>query len=165
MFYSQMNRWFAIQVRPQAEYMVAELLKYKGYEIFLPMCRKTTARAARAEVPLFTGYVFCRVCTEIQGLIVTTPGVIRILGFGREPEPIPDIEIDSLKRVIQTGLPMQNWPRMEEGERVRLTGGPLRGCEGVVKTINHENCVILSLTILRRSVVTRVAREWLAPAC
>ncbi len=165
MFHSQMNRWFAIQVRPQAEQMVAEMLTYKGYEIFLPMCRKRGARAVRAEVPLFTGYVFCRVRTEIQGLIVTTPGVVRILGCGRDPEPIPDIEIDSLKRVVQTGLPMRAWPRMEEGERVRLTGGPLRGCEGVVKTIDHESCVILSLTILRRSVATRVSREWLAPAC
>jgi len=160
-----MNRWFAIQVRPQAEHMVAELLKYKGYETFLPMSRKRTSRTVRAEVPLFAGYVFCRVCTDSQGLIVTTPGVVRILGFGRDPEPIPDIEIDSLKRVIQTGLPMQDWPQMEAGERVRLTDGPLRGCEGVVKTINQENCVILSLTILRRSVMTRVAREWLAPAC
>ena len=87
-------QWFAVQVKARAERNVASLLQAKGYEEFLPV---TTARRAgrKCEIPLLPGYVFCRMNPNVQGLIVTTPGVIKIISFGGKPAPIDPEEIHS----------------------------------------------------------------------
>src|SRR5882724_2782105 len=106
------NNWFAVQVRPRQEKAVAVQLRYKGYEDLLPVCRagrRMGLEKARREVPLFPGYVFCRVIGDEYGLIVTTPGVIRFVGCGRQPVPVDDSEIAALRQAFSAGLPMQPW--------------------------------------------------------
>ena len=159
MFGSIVDRWFAIQVRPQSERMVSLLLRYKGYEDFLPLYPAGTARARRRLQPLFPGYIFCRVTPGAQGLIVTTPGVVRILGVGSEPIPVPPEEIESLRKIVSSGFPVETWPALEEGEIVELTQGALRGCRGIVKTVKSHHRLIVSITLLQRSVSVELTSD------
>ena len=55
--------WYAIRVKSKCEKMVSDQLRGKGYEEFLPMCwsrRLWSDRVKVIQMPLFTGYLFCR---------------------------------------------------------------------------------------------------------
>src|SRR5215471_17879374 len=80
--------WFAVQVRPRYEKATARALRNKGYEEFLPLYtspRRWTDRLKHIELPLFPGYVFCRFDLQVVPRIVTTAGVVRIVGMGNTP--------------------------------------------------------------------------------
>jgi transcription termination/antitermination protein NusG len=148
--------WFAIQVRPRHEFLTAKLLRGKGYEEFVPIYtsrRQWSDRAKQIELPLFTGYVFCRFDAEIRWPIVSTDGVIRVLGTRNGPEPIPDEEIDAIRKVRDMGLTPRPYDYFQAGDRVRITSGPLSGIEGTLISIRNRRHLILSIDLIRGSVV------------
>jgi transcription antitermination factor NusG len=151
--------WYVAQVRPQCEAMVASLLNFKGYESFLPL-RADLRRRTAPETPLFSGYVFFTAGDAVAGPVVTTPGVVRILGAGGCPQMVPETEIESLKRIARSGLPVSSWPAFETGAPVELIDGPLRGCRGVVRHLVGEVRLVVSVEVLQRSVAVQVQRSW-----
>ena len=157
--------WYAVQVRSQSEKMVAALLKYKGYETFLPAypSLRTERRNVEAK-PLFPGYLFCRVGESASGLIVATRGVIQMVGCGNVPQPVPDSQIDNLKLVVSSGVRVTPWVQFEAGMHARLIDGPLKGCTGVIEKIDGEAHLIVSVELLRRSVSVRIERDWVEAA-
>ena len=79
------SRWFAVRVRPQRERRVVDAFRHKGYEPFLPLYRSKRSwsdRVKEIELPLFPGYVFCRFQAASRLPIVTTPGVVYVVGVG-----------------------------------------------------------------------------------
>src|SRR5713226_4572887 len=96
------RRWFALQVRPRYEKAAARALHNKGYEEFLPLYRsrrRWTDRVKEINLPLIPGYVFCRFDSSVVVPIVTTPGVIRIAGYGKTPAPVDESEITAIQAV------------------------------------------------------------------
>src|ERR1700760_4448993 len=99
--------WFAIQVRPRYEFVTSKHLRNKGYEEFVPVYsekRKWSDREKKIDMPLFTGYVFCRLDPEVRSPIVTTPGVIRIVGNSKGIARIDDAEIAVIQAAIRAGV-------------------------------------------------------------
>jgi transcription termination/antitermination protein NusG len=154
------NRWFVVQVRPKAEKMVASLLRSKGYEDFLPLYWPSDGRTSnpngRRQLPLFPGYVFCKSARPISSLVVTTPGVVRVLGIGGKPYPVDDIEIATLRAVQDAGFPARPWPKLEPGDLVTITDGPLQGCRGVLKRWKNRTQLLVSVELLHQSAVVTV---------
>src|SRR5207253_11357789 len=94
--------------------------------------------------------------------ILTIPGVDSVVGSGKEPEPIPDSEIAAIDTVLKSGLPSEPWPYLPEGQRIRIDKGALTGLEGVVvKGKNGEWRMVVSVTLLQRSVIVEIDREWI----
>jgi transcriptional antiterminator RfaH len=90
--------WFALQTRPKNEKQVERLLTHKGYECCLPMYRQKrrwSDRVIEVELPLFPTYVFCRFISSAIGKAISTPGVIRIVGFGGRPAEVELEEIEA----------------------------------------------------------------------
>ncbi len=152
--------WFAIQVRPKHEPSVAETLRYKGYEEFLPMYRvrkRWSDRWKEIELPLFAGYVFCRFSDgEARGPIVTTPGVIRIVSLGRELTPISDIEIESIRAVLNHKSSATPCRYGQIGDKVRVVVGPLAGIEGILTGYKNRSHLILSVTTVQSSIAVEI---------
>ena len=163
------SRWFALQVQPNYEKVTSQLLRHKGYEEFVPVYRESRQRSDRVkriDVPLFPGYVFCR-CSWHAGFrtvdtpgIVTTPGVVRIVGFGKQPVPIDDEEMENVKCLVQSGLRSQPCSYFEAGQKVRLTAGPLRGLEGTITNVKGETQLAVSVTLLQRSIAVALDPGW-----
>src|SRR5713226_1928435 len=152
---SQINPWFALQVKSRYENSVATHLAGKGYEWFLPLQksrRRWSDRIKEIEQPLFPGYVFCRFDPLARLPILITPGVIRIVGIGKTPIPIEDSEILSIQTIVKSGLPSQPWPFLQIGERVRIDSGPLEGLEGILLQSKANHRLVVSVTLLQRSV-------------
>jgi transcription antitermination factor NusG len=160
------TQWFALQVRSQHEKAVASTLRDKGYEEFLPVCqikRRWSDRMKRIEVPLFPGYVFCRFDVEKRLAILVTSGVRFIVGVAKIPTPIDNSEILALQSIVKSGLPAEPWPFLKIGQRVRIEQGSLEGIEGILLTPKSSSRLVVSVTLLQRSVAVEIDREWVTP--
>jgi transcription antitermination factor NusG len=155
-------QWFALVVKPRFDKAVARALELKGYETLLPLYKKYHkygTRSKNSELPLFPGYVCCRFDVYSRLPILMTPGVIQVLGAGNMPIPVSDTEINSLQTAIRTQLPIQPFAFVNAGQRVRITSGVLAGIEGIVLQSKPSLRLILSVTLLQRSVLLEIDRE------
>jgi transcription antitermination factor NusG len=169
------QKWFALIVAPRHEKAVAQLLQHKGYETFLPVFSRKHQYGRKTrefQLPLFPGYLFCRVDISVRLPILMTPGVLQFLGAGRLPIPIDEDEIAALQRAVQAGVPMTPHIFWQTGQKGRITSGPLAGVEGIVMDANKPFRLILSVSLLQRSVlleidadcvISAVAAEGLSP--
>ena len=144
--------------------LVASQLRMKGYDEFVPLYevrKRMTNRVKRVLLPIFQGYVFCRMDpAERLVPVLTTPGVIRIVGSGRTPIPVDDSEIESIRRAASSGARLEPHLGLTEGRRVRLVEGPLAGCEGVVTEVNKELRLVVSISLLQRAVAVEIENWW-----
>ena len=115
------------------------------------------------DLPLFPGYLFCRFDVQARLPILTTPGVISVVGTGRIPVAIPDLEIEAIRTVIRSGLHLQPWPQLAVGSRVLIEAGPLKGLEGVALDVKKKYRLFVSVPLLQRSVSVEIDREWIRP--
>lgn len=151
--------WFALQVRSRTEIGVENYLQSYGFECFLPLytCRKRWSdRIKEVEAPLFPGYLFCRFNPQDRLPILKTPGVIQIVGCNRVPIPVDHREISAIQRLIGSGVPNQPWPFLAVGDRVNIQSGPLRGLEGILTDFKGNYRLILSVSLLQRSVAVEI---------
>jgi transcription antitermination factor NusG len=158
--------WFALHVRSRAEQVVAASLRSKGYEAFLPLYRslnRWSDRVREVSLPLFPGYVFCRFDPSRRLPIITTPGVVAVAGLGKSPEPVDLAELEAIQVLIRSGVPAVPWPYMRAGEPVRIERGALEGIEGILTAVKNEYRVVLSVTLLQRSVAVEIDRDWVRP--
>src|SRR5690349_17809714 len=115
--------WYAIFTRHQHEKSVAIALSYKKYEVFLPLYRSVRQWQDRAKqlcFPLFPCYVFIREGMDRQLQILTTPGIIHIVGWGGRPAIIPQSQLDAVKRIIESRLTVETHPYLQSGDLVRV---------------------------------------------
>jgi len=158
--------WFALQVRTRKEGSVADQLIDHGFETFLPkykVVRRWSDRVKELEQPLFPGYLFCRFDLDRRRPLLTTPGVIQIVSIGRTPAVVDQTEVEGIRSALQSGLAVQPWPCLEEGERVRVTHGNLRTLEGILVCFKGRHRVVLSVTMLQRAVALEVDLAWVTP--
>jgi transcription antitermination factor NusG len=151
--------WFALQVRTRQEASVAQQLNGQGYEKFLPLYKlrkRWSDRIKEVNTPLFPGYLFCRFNPQDRLPILKTPGVIQIVGFNNGPTAVDEAEIRSIQTLVTAGVPHQPWPFLAAGDRVRIESGPLLGLEGILIDVKRSHRLVLSVTLLQRSVAVEI---------
>jgi transcription antitermination factor NusG len=113
------------------------------------------------EEPLFPGYVFGRFGTAERVQVLRCAGVSKIVGFGKTPAPVPDDEIESIHKLLESRVALSPYPSIPVGARVRIEQGPLAGVEGVVVRAEDGKCrLVVSVELLQRSVAAEVDRSW-----
>ena len=160
------RRWYALHVKSRSEKLVAAITQNKGFEEFLPLCkvrRRWSDRVQTVELPLFPGYLFCRIGAESRLPILTIPGVLGFAGIGRTPLPIEDREIAAIQTAVASGLVSEPWPFINSGEVVRLEAGPLVGLEGIYLTSRKQHRIVVSVALLQRSIAIEIDRDWVMP--
>ena len=158
--------WFALQVRARCERLVAQALQSKEIETFLPLYtarRRWSDRVKQVQLPLFDGYVFCRLNPLFRLPVLTVPSVIQFVGLGKTPVPIPETEISALQAVIKSGLPAMPWPFLRIGQKVVVEHGPLRDLEGILLRMKGSERLVLSVALLHRSVAVELDRDSVTP--
>jgi transcriptional antiterminator NusG len=158
--------WYAVRVKSNCERTVATLLEQRGYQRFLPTCKVRTCwsdRVKTADRILFPGYVFCSFNTNKRLPILSTPGVLHLVGVGKEPAPVPEMEMRALWTTLQSGVPLGPWPYLQSGDWVVVERGVLAGVEGIVTQIKGGYRLVVSIGLLQRSIAAEIDRDWVRP--
>ncbi len=153
------KQWYALRVKSRYENTVATHLRGKGYVSLLATYksrRPWSDRFKEIELPLFPGYVFCQFNPLDRLPILIVPGVVHVVGVGRTPVPIDETEIAAIQAALKSGLPSQPWPFLQIGHKVRIEHGPLCGIEGILLGFKGHQRLVLSVTLLQRSVAVQV---------
>jgi transcription antitermination factor NusG len=160
------EQWYALQLRTRWEASTATILAEKGYQTFLPTfetLKRVRGKSCEVKVPLFPGYVFCRFDALKRLPVLLTPGVITVVGRGRIPIPVEDSEIESIQKAVSTGLQVQPWPYLEVGQLVRIADGALCGIQGILIGFKGTRRIVVSVSLLRRSVALEIDRSVVCP--
>jgi len=159
--------WLALVVRSRHEKSVKAILDSKGYRTSVPLVRcihrRRSGSAWDSQKPLIAGYVFAAYDRDNPFRIVTTPGVVQIVGFGGAPGTIPDAEIEALERIAGSGLPVAGCGYTRIGEAVELIDGPLKGIQGMVLRQAKVTRLVVGIELLQRSVAVEIDGAWAAP--
>jgi len=158
--------WYALQIQSKLASLASATLCGKGYEAYLPLYRsqrRWSDRVKQLDFPLFPGYLFCRFDVSDRLPILTTPGVISVIGAGRVPIPVADEEIEAVRAILRSGLAAQPWPFLPVGSKVYIAQGPLAGLEGIITNAEKVYRLVVSVTLLQRSVAVEIDREWALP--
>ena len=112
-------------------------------EVFLPMydtVRRWNDRKKRISLPVSLRCGFER--------RVRVPGVHFFVSFSGEPATVPEAEITAIRKVIQSGIPIEPHPFLQTGDRVRVKSGPLADVEGIFVRRKSSYRLVLSCGIL-----------------
>jgi len=155
------QKWYALQVRARREGSTAFLLSGKGYQTFLPtfkIKKPWSGKFRDLAAPLFPGYVFCQfdVCNRLP--ILVTQNVLSIVGRGRTPVHVEDSEIAALHTMVHSGIQAEPVPYLEVGQQVRIRDGALGGLEGILISFKGSSRIVVSVSLLRRSVALEIDR-------
>ena len=153
--------WLAIQTRSRHEKKVADELKRRGVEVFLPTIkqkRKWSDRVKIVDFPLFSGYVFVCIPAEPKARlrVLSTDGVVRFVGPTSSGTPIPAIEIENLRTALLNDIPLRPLPFVKIGQRVRIRSGALAGLEGILTGTRGKRNLVLSISSIQKSVFVAI---------
>jgi transcription antitermination factor NusG len=168
-FNSESAEWYCVHTRSRHEDAVYKRLSDKKLQAFLPKLEVWSRRKDRRkkiQKALFSGYLFVFEALSARvGLeILKTPGVVKILGNEAGPVPVPEAQIESIKKILNGKAAVSPFPYLKEGQLVRVVDGPLRGCEGfLVKIKEEKEKLIISIDLLRRSVSVEIESASIEP--
>ncbi|MDA1315299.1 MAG: UpxY family transcription antiterminator [Acidobacteria bacterium] len=157
------RRWFAVRVKPRHEHSVAEALRGRGLEEFLPLYTRKAQWSDRLKLvqsPLFPQYTFCRLGEAEHSLVRLVPGVRSIVGFNHHPMPVEDAEIDAVRTLVDSHLVLVPLGPLGVGQRVQVVKGPLFGCEGVLEGFKSRQRLVVTVSLLGRSVGVEIDPSW-----
>lgn len=155
---SQAN-WYAIYTRSRHELYVKRQLDHKGISNLLPLYAKVSQwkdRKKEIQLPLFPGYLFVQIPLLDRMAVLTTFGVVYIVGDGSAPLPVPEENIDSIQAFLTQGVKCDPHPYLNVGNRVRITEGPLSGIEGILIRKKKRTLLVVSVDLIQRSVSVEI---------
>jgi len=158
--------WFAVYTLSCREKQVSRHMEIHSIEHFLPVTKSRrrwkNGCTALIEEPLFPGYLFVRIDRSARTQVLAVPGVHSIVGTGKDPIPLPQFEIETLRRTVDL-LKMEAHPYLNVGERATILRGPLAGMTGIMVRKKNGLRFVLSLDLIMKSVAVEVDAADLEP--
>jgi transcriptional antiterminator NusG len=155
--------WEIAHLRSRQEKSVARLLLDGGKPFYLPQIRQTTKRAGRtfvSHLPLFPGYIFLRRVDGLRQMLWRTSAVANLIKVLDQEELT--VELRQIRELQASGAELTLMKDLQPGDPVRVSEGAFSGYTGIVVEERHALRLIVSVTILRKSVTVEFPREALA---
>ncbi|MSU69662.1 MAG: antitermination protein NusG [Opitutaceae bacterium] len=156
--------WLVCHTRPRCEKKFAALLAAEQLEHYLPLVpsiRRYLHQTKRFTKPLFPGYVFARVRAESKSRLYQQDLLARAIVV--EDEALFLRQLGDVKAIVASGFELSLQPLLNRGRRVRITGGPLHGVEGLVDDATNPKGIIVSMDVLQQGLLVKVPIENLQP--
>lgn len=159
----QRVQWHVLWTHSNFEQLLYDQLAAKGFDVFLPTINAWSRRGGvrrLTSVPLFRGYLFVHHAMDKTSYleVYKARGLVRVLGERWDRlDVVPDSEIEAIQTVLRTRLPILPYPYLREGQRVRITSGPMVDVEGILVRSNpNKGLLVISIDLLRRSIAVQV---------
>jgi transcription antitermination factor NusG len=146
--------WFAAYTFAKHEKRVVQQLDERRIQSFLPTYRSVRRwkdRKKVLELPLFPSYVFVQMSINNRVELLRLPGVLGLVCFQGRPAPVDSVEIENLRHLADRKI-VHPHPYLKAGRKIRIRSGAMAGVEGVM--VRKKDCtrVVLSISLLQRSV-------------
>jgi transcription antitermination factor NusG len=151
--------WYAAYTSANHEKRVAEHLMRRSVEHFLPLydtVRRWKDRQVRLQLPLFHGYVFVRLALRDRLQVLEVPGVAKLVGFNGTPTPLPQEEVETLRKSLMCGVLAEPHPFLSAGRWVRVKAGPLAGFQGILVKRKNKARFVVSVELIRRAIAVEI---------
>lgn len=155
------SAWYAVQTGYRCEQRVALGLTTKGLETYLPLLSETHQwkdRRKLVDVPAFSGYLFVHFEPSLRNRVkvLETSGVVRLLGGNHTPNRVDDVEIESLRRTLTSGLPCDRCDALVPGALVMVKRGPLSGVQGRLVRIKNSFRLVVTISVFSQAISTEL---------
>lgn len=162
-----LRRWYAVFTLPQNEKSAVRHLGLREIESFLPTYETVRVWKNRQRVhlvlPLFPSYLFVHITSRERAKVLASPGVVRIVGSGREPLAVPDAAIDFLRSDLCEGQKVEPYCELVVGEKVRIKSGPMQGLRGVLVRKSNSLRFVLTVDLINQHAAVEIGAEHLEP--
>ena len=138
-----------------------EQLERKQIDAFLPTITRWSRwkdRKKKIDWPLFPGYCFARFDPDDTLPILKCTGVVNIVSFEGKPAPIPEYELDSIRRAGRQRAAVRSLPadsRRDDG-RSRSTGRCAASIGRLVRKDAPKARLVLSVDLIGQAVSVEV---------
>lgn len=155
---SRAPEWFAVYVMPRHEKRIAEHLRIREIDHFLPLyqARRKWKDGSKVtlQLPLFPGYIFVRSERLLRKRTLDVPGVFSIVGK-RDGASISDAYMHSLRDGLIQGK-ITPHPYLVAGTRVRIKSGIMSGMEGILVRMKGGCRIVVTLELVMKSIAVEV---------
>ena len=160
-------QWFAAYTNPRSEKKAYKLLKEQGITTYLPLIKRMkqwSDRRKKVEEPLIRSYIFVKISEREYFKVLNTQHVIRFVTFEGKAVPIPEDQIETVKKLLSTDTEVDviDTP-MEEGDEVRVAKGPLLGLKGELVEYKQRKRVMVKLEHTGKTLVVNLPLAFLEP--
>ena len=158
--------WYAIRVRSRSERLASAELTAREVQVFpaiAPHRRVWSDRVRVVNLPLFPGYIFGFFRRSQRSLIESTPGVAAVVRFGAQDVPVDPTEIEAVRILTGSGLEVMRSPHLQVGRQVMVLRGPLKGAQGLLLEVKDHHQLVISVSLLQRSVSVEIDEAMVAP--
>lgn len=155
----QVPRWYAVRTRSRHEKKVRDQLLERQIETFLPVWERWSPwkdRLKKIEAPLFSGYCFARFVVSERVRVLSTHGVAGLVGTGGRAEPLPDEEVEAIRRLVASRFRYDPHPMLEEGMEVEVVRGPLAGVRGKLLRKDRSTRVVIAVRLIQQAAAVEV---------
>jgi transcriptional antiterminator NusG len=154
-------RWYALYTRSRFEKKLLGELSGRKVEVFLPMrevLSRWKDRKKRIWIPLFPGYIFVNhVDTpENRFRVLNVPGAVRFVGHEGHADPIPEEQIQHVRRFLESSIAIDPYPYIRVGTRVEVIAGPLKGIRGILVKKRGRFRFVLQVDLIRQAVSVEI---------
>ncbi len=159
--------WYALRTRSRHEKRAQEQLAARGIEPFLPLVerwRQWKDRRKLVSFPLFPGYCFARFPLSQRVAVLASHGVVEILGNREGPVPVPDAEIEAVRKLVTSTLPYDPHPYLREGMQVEVIRGPLAGLRGRLVRKGSRARLVIGVTLIHQGASVEIDALDVAPS-
>ena len=163
---AEIAAWFALQTRSRHEKRVTGSLAECGVETYLPhreVRRRWHDRTTIVKLPLFAGYTFARFRRYETCDVSAVRGVVGVVGNQYGPLPVPDDQIEAVRRLVLGRMTYDPYPYLIKGKPVRVVAGPLQGVEGQLVRKGRSHRFIVAVPLLGQSVSVEIDARLLEP--
>lgn len=159
-------RWYALRTRSRHEKQVRAQIDRQGIEVFLPLIERRSHwkdRTVQVQFPLFPGYCFAHFAWQDRSRVLITSGVVEVLGIGGHHAPIADAEIEGVRRLVTSTLPVDPYPFLESGMAVEVRRGPLMGLRGILVRKAPRARFIIMVSLIRQGASVEIDADDVIP--
>lgn len=159
-------RWYALRTRSRHEKRVRDRLDRQDLKVFIPLISRRSRwsdRTVQVEFPLFPGYCFAHFAWQDRVRILTAPGIVEVLGVGGYGVPIADAEIEGVRRLVTSTLPVDPYPFLEPGVAVEVRCGPFRGLRGFLVRKASRARLVITVSLIRQGASVEIDADDVIP--
>ncbi len=159
-------QWYALRTRSRHEKRVWAHVDHQGIEVFLPLIGRRSRwkdRTVLVQFPLFPGYCFARFTWQDRLRVLTAPGVVEVLGAGGRGVPVAEDEIEGVRRLIDSTLPVDPYPFLKPEMAVEVRRGPLKGLRGFLVRKASRARLVIAVSLIRQGASVEIDADDVIP--